>query len=708
MRRSLLLPAFALALAGVPAAQQQTPPPTPATPAPPPNTQFAGGVDVVEVDVSVTDKDHQPITNLTADDFEIRENGEKQTIQAIYLATLNRALLSGAPPATTAAAGGTPETRALKQRVFVFVLDMAHLSAAGFNRSRDAVVGFLKDDMTSSDLVGVVANGKMLDNRIDSDKDARLKSLDQVKPPNMSRFAELREFPRLIDESEAAKIAKSDERALDNAVQRACTEQPGECRGAGGDGQVRNEVIAKSAHIAAETQRDTSLTLTMLQGLANGLARLPGPKQVVVFSEGFYTDDTSDWLKEVVTLAARNGVHFSTFDARGIAKDVRSQNFLGAAPVTYSGDLTSIDTDTNADVLTSLASDTGGDQVRNYNNFKEPIDRLARETGTYYVLGYRPSKAFDGSYRKLEVKVSRPDARVLARKGYMAVRQPVNVTPGAAAAPTTPPGANSPAPTTSTDSSMPGTETFGLAAGRSGVGVARNAEETGAFSRPDSVDLVSTLASTNDVGAPPDAAKLAHDGWKLYAQGQVEAARDTLAKAAAGAPNTAWIQYALGQSEFTLQHMDAAAAAFEKVRQRLPTYEPVYFDLADSYLQLHRLSDALGVAREAARRWPNDVETHLAVGCILVNRQAFDDAIEAFTHALSVEPHNGNAQFNLARAYHLNFVRIIRSTSNNATATSMLASRSRERAIDAYRKYLAMGGPFEQQAKDALTALGWK
>jgi len=350
--------------------------------------------------------------------------------------------------------------------------------------------------------------------------------------------------------------------------------------------------------------------------------------------------------------------------------------------------------------------------VRNFNNFKEPMDRLARETGTYYVLGYRPAKAFDGSYRKLEVKVRRPDVRVLARKGYVAVRQPVNASPGTAAAPgPTPPGANTPAPTASPDSPVPVAESFGVAAGRSGVGTAHSAEETGAFSRPGSIDLVSNLANvktTPDLAAPPEAAKLAHDGWQLYAQGQVEAAREKLVKAAADAPNTAWIQYALGQSEFTLQHMEAAATAFEKVRQSLPAYEPVYFDLADSYIQLRRLSDALAVAREAARRWPGDVETHLAVGCILVDRQVFDDAIDAFTHALSVAPDDGTAQFNLARAYHLNFLRIIRSTSSNATATGMLASRSRDRAIEAYRKYLTMGGPFEQQAREALTALGWK
>ena len=174
--------------------------------------------------------------------------------------------------------------------------------------------------MTPADVVGVVVGDKMVGNRIGSDKDALLKALAEVKSPNLSRYAEMRTFPRIIDDVEAAKIAKNDERTIDTATERACREQPGECSGPGGDARVRQQIESKGQLIAAETQRDTSLTLTALESLANGLARLPGPKQVAVFSDGFYTDDTSAWLKNVVGIAARNGVHFSTFDARGIGR----------------------------------------------------------------------------------------------------------------------------------------------------------------------------------------------------------------------------------------------------------------------------------------------------------------------------------------------------------------------------------------------------
>src|SRR6478609_8073256 len=241
-------------MAGVLGAQQTAErPPQTAPQQTPPSAQFAAGVDVVQVDVSVTDKSGQPITDLTARDFDVREDGQPQTIQTIYLATLDRTILKATPaaPGSPAITANGLERHELKQRVFIFVLDMTHLSAAGFTRSRDAIAGFIEDVMTPADVDGV----------------------------------------------EAAKIARNDERTIANATERACREQPGDCSGAGGDAGVRQQIESKGQRIAAETQRDTSLTLTALESLANGLARLPGPKQVAVFSEGFYTDDTSAWLK---------------------------------------------------------------------------------------------------------------------------------------------------------------------------------------------------------------------------------------------------------------------------------------------------------------------------------------------------------------------------------------------------------------------------
>ena len=65
--------------------------PSPATPPagqqqPPPSTQppvFRGGTNQVRVDVTVLDRKGEPVTNLTKDDFDVREDGIPQTIDTL-------------------------------------------------------------------------------------------------------------------------------------------------------------------------------------------------------------------------------------------------------------------------------------------------------------------------------------------------------------------------------------------------------------------------------------------------------------------------------------------------------------------------------------------------------------------------------------------------------------------------------------------------
>lgn len=714
-RRALFLPVLVLAGVAIHAAGRQTAPPQPAqksSQAP----QFAAGVDVVEVDVRVTDKTGAPVTDLTARDFQLFENGVPQKIQAIYLATLDRGILHAAAASGPAAATGAPAAapvprRELTQRIFVFLLDLPHLSASGFERTRNALESFLKDGLTPEDVVGIVANGEMLGDKLEADKAHLLEELAAVKKPNLSRYNRMRVWPTIASEAEAAAVARSDQRAIDAVVARACEQQPAECRGQAGTAVVRQQVEMKGRQIAAEAARDAKVTLAELQTLAAGLGRLPGPKQVVVFSEGFYTDDIREWQQQTVADAARSGVHFSTVDARGLNADPRMQNLLGAAPLTASstGDFTALNFDQNADVLTSLALDTGGDLVRNRNNLRPALDTLAQETGTYYVVGYTPEKRFDGSYRTIEVKVDRPGLIVRARRGYVSARsagtQPAPVAgttePSVAVAPAPAPPAVAPVkPATPAD--------VIVAAGRSGIELAPPpaSGEASLRLRPGSVGAVSTLAASEPAAAS-DADRLARDGWDLYAQGQVEDARDKLAAAVATGQAMPWVSYALGQAEFALGHYAAAVSAWEGVRRNVADYEPLYFDLADGYLQTGRSSDAVSVLREAEQRWPNDTEPHNALGVVLVSRGALDDAIAAFRRAIAAAPDDGLAYFNLGRAYQLLYVRVLRST-GTSTAARMLGDHDRQQAIAAYRTYLEIGGQYVQQARDALTALNWK
>jgi VWFA-related protein len=684
----------------------------------PQQAPFKAAVDLVEVDVTVVDKSGRPVTDLTAADFEIRERGQPQRIDTIYLVTadpslLNNPVSAGGPPASPepAPSAAVPR-RPLQPRVFVFIFDMSHLSAAGFDRSRAAIRSFLNEGLRPNDLVGLVVNGVMLGKRIDSDKKTLLALLDGVGPPNLTRYNEMRAWPRLLSEEEAVRVARNDEKAREAVLMRACSERPGDCDN-NARFAVESEIDNKSRVVAGETARDAQTALATMLALANGMGKLPGPKQVILFSEGFYTGEFQEQVREVAGLAARNRVRISTLDARGLGRDPRQQQLLGEAPVVGTTDFgANLGFDENADVLTTLALDTGGQRVRDRNDLRPSLDAIATESGTYYMLGYSPRDPFDGSYRTIEVKTTRPGVTVRARRGYLAAKisEPASAPAAVAAAP--PPAA--PVPEKAAEA-PPKPVTAELPPGALAGGVAApppaSSDKPGAGVRlrPDGPANVAALSERGASAPAPSeaAARLAREGWDFYSAGKLEAARDRLAQASA-AGGGLWVDYALGLAEFALDHFDAAVTAWQRVRGQKPDFEPVYFDLADAYRRLNRSDDILAVLRDAAQRWPADPDTHNAVGVVLVRRGALDDAIDAFNKAASAAPSDSIAYFNLGRAYQMRYGRMLSTIGQKGEAGRSVADRDRQSALENYKKHVALGGPLADQAREAISALTWR
>jgi VWFA-related protein len=74
-------------------------------------------------------------------------------------------------------------------------------------------------------------------------------------------------------------------------------------------------------------------------------------------------------------------------------------------------------------VAARMTQDTGGRvvDVHNEKSLEQAFDEISQELRSQYVLGYYPTNIkHDGTFRKIRVEVSRPDAKVLARKGYYA------------------------------------------------------------------------------------------------------------------------------------------------------------------------------------------------------------------------------------------------------------------------------------------------
>ncbi len=115
----------------------------------------------------------------------------------------------------------------------------------------------------------------------------------------------------------------------------------------------------------------------------------------------------------------------ATLNLGSAAQDGERRGFTGrnaghgfsAAHVADSRDLAS-----HHATLDLLAERTGGKAFYNRNDLADVIRKSIDDGSTYYTLGYYPSnKNWDNKFRKIEVKVNRPDVKLRHRLGYFAV-----------------------------------------------------------------------------------------------------------------------------------------------------------------------------------------------------------------------------------------------------------------------------------------------
>ena len=684
----------------VPVVAQQQPPPQQAP-------QFKSGTQVVEVDVRVFDKDGRFVTDLKPEDFEIKEDGAPQPITALTLvaapstqhqdiSTQHQDISTQHPALSTAPSTQHPAPSTLSApSTWLFVFDTYHLSAAGVNHARDAVGRFLADKFRDGDMGGIVADGKMANNRLTSVREELEKAVEGVKLPGEMQGLQLemtREWPRLQDEYEAWRIAvQNDPGTIAAAVARACADDPTLCPNA--DAAVRS----KAQNVATESRKAAELTLRVADALANGLARMPGPKSVVFLSEGFMLWDVQSRLRDVVGQTNRAGAHIYAIDVRGLNKG-RNAGLLTMNQADDVGGALSFDE--QVDGPSSLAIDTGGMFIENENNLGRALGAIEQDAATYYVLGYTPSnQTFDGKYRGISVTVKRAGVKVRARRGYLAIEpaKMLRTTPIATEAPA---GTNDAArvvsPADAPADAPANTPADTPLAPTPDPAVTAAAVRT----RIDRGGLVAALRGADGAADSDDAASR---GWAAYQKGDVETAERNLTEAAASADAHPWVHYVLGLSHLALNEYAGAAASWQRVRDAVPTFEPVYFNLADAYLLQNDGADAVRVLEDAAARWPKDPEVYNARGVIELRAGALPNAVASFERATKVAPNDALSYFNLASAHHVFYVRLQHLANSDRNWTQGVHERND--AIDAYRRCIALGGQYVDQAKAGLAAL---
>ncbi|MGH9329308.1 MAG: tetratricopeptide repeat protein, partial [Vicinamibacterales bacterium] len=113
----------------------------------------------------------------------------------------------------------------------------------------------------------------------------------------------------------------------------------------------------------------------------------------------------------------------------------------------------------------------------------------------------------------------------------------------------------------------------------------------------------------------------------------------------------------------------------------------------------------VAVLRSAERHWPKDADVYNALGVVQVRRGSLDDAIESFEKAVQAQPESALGYFNLGRAHEMRYARSRRYVPT--TGGWVGGADDRREAVNNYRKYLELGGPFADSAREGLVRLDW-
>jgi VWFA-related protein len=389
---------------------------------------FPAGTELVTVDVVVLDKQGLPVSGLGREEFSIAEEGKPQELAAFEAVDLR-------PPAPSAVAPLLPALRpssnvggAAFGRSFVIVFDELHLTPAEANRGRAAVTEFLKTGVVERDRVTLVgtSEGAFWSTRIPEGSDTLLQVLGRLQGRRFLEDArdEMSDWEAMRIERERDPIVtdRVARRFIASGAVRQETRQRGEAdTGADREGQ-RIDVRARASQVYARVEAQNEATLGVLERSFASLGPVRGRKSVILVSGGFINDPRDGGLRKAVTESRRANAALYFLDARGLTADTSSLSAESGVAIDFN-DLGSTLTEARerSEGTEGLAADTGGFSVRNQNDLKGGIARIARESASYYLLGYAPqNKRADGRFRKIEVKVAREGSKVRARRGYYA------------------------------------------------------------------------------------------------------------------------------------------------------------------------------------------------------------------------------------------------------------------------------------------------
>jgi VWFA-related protein len=389
--------------------------------------------ELVQLDVTVIDKDGRNVSGLSARDFVLIEDGKAQALSHFAVGgrpAVEEASSGVAPKAPEAPSTPTPPATAPapapRGRYVVLLVDDMHTAQQNLPQAQIAMRKFVTEQVSVDDRVALVttsgSGGVFQD--FTSDTPALVRAIARVR----SRYdpIELNGRPYLT-EHQAELIDRGDVEAL-----RVATQEILQIDDYLGEEMAKQQAYMQARRLVVEIQQRSGRALGVIESVVRGLSPLAGRKIVVLVSDGFLIglgalETTAFDVRKIADAATRSGVVLYALDTRGLVAEPPggAASFQGPAVLTAPGmrtDLQSRSTEALRQGMNALAADTGGFLVKNSNDFSQGLGRILRDNESYYLLAYEPqNQARDGGFRKIQVRLrGRPELKVRTRSGYFA------------------------------------------------------------------------------------------------------------------------------------------------------------------------------------------------------------------------------------------------------------------------------------------------
>jgi len=410
----------------------------------------------VVLDAIVKDKKGRSVKDLNVNEVQVFEDGVLQKIESFQL--VNRKVSEKdaeerKDQIILATPTGSADTADRISNVSAIALVFDRMSGDGRKRARDAAMAYLGEEARPDDFIGVFnidLSMRILQN-YSTDLDLIKKGIEKAGTSASSTFASNTEQTRAL-------AARAEELQINIDQNLNAAAAGGPAAGPAGAAAAASDVDRKFVEMQRrmletfeilERDQQGYATTNGLLSIVSSMTGLPGRKAVIFFSEGLaLPPNVLAHFRSVINQANRANVSVYTVDAAGLRtistlQESRDEiNALGRRRIEEAfssnpvlGTAMTQRLERNEDMirlnpqsgLMQLAQETGGEFIGDTNNIGNRLTQIDEDLHSYYLLTYVPTnQTYDGKFREISLKLSRPGIDVQARKGYYAVNSTGN------------------------------------------------------------------------------------------------------------------------------------------------------------------------------------------------------------------------------------------------------------------------------------------